>query len=118
MKRLETYLVERRIHYELTLEDVSKIRNAGTKTIEEIVKALDEYGFNLKPTLAVVKLVTIKSDFATTVISEMLPVIYSKCEKRTKQYSYRRACVACPYRGTGGSDCMFNLQPRIWVVEK
>ena len=31
------------------------------------------------------------------------------------QDGYKRACVSCPYRGTDGADCMFNLQPRIWL---
>ena len=60
----------------------------------------------------------IDTDFSTTVISEMLAIMDNKCVTRTKKYGYKRACINCPYRGTGGADCMFNLQPRIWISEK
>ena len=108
-----------------SLSDIKKIRNAGSRTAEEIVQKLSLLGFKLKDDsnddLAdglILADSEIKADFSTTVISEMLPIIYNKCMKRTKQYGYQKACINCPYRGTGDADCMFNVQPRIWVVEK
>ena len=110
---------------EQTLRDLKKIRNAGSRTIEEIIHKLNLLGFELKNDPnddledgLISSDSEIKAGFSTTVISEMLPVIYNKCMKRTKQYGYQKACIGCPYRGTGDADCMFNLQPRIWVVEK
>lgn len=110
---------------ERTQRDIKKIRNAGPNTVEEITQKLSLLGFKLKsdpnedlPDGLIPSDSEIKAGFSTTVIPEMLPVIYNKCMQRTKRYGYQRACISCPYRGTGEADCMFNLQPRIWVVEK
>ena len=111
---------------ECTYQDIKNMSCAGPRTVEEITQKLTELGFKLKndphedleedgklPPDS-----EIKSNFATTVISEMLPIIRSKCMKRTKRYGYEQACNSCPYRGVEDVDCMFNLQPRIWIVEK
>ena len=106
---------------EYTRSDIKKIRNAGNVVAEEISHKLSLLGFKLKddPKDSIEGLIPlntkIQADFATNVISKMLPVIYNKCVKRTKKYGYKRSCVSCPYRGTEGADCMFNLQPRIWL---
>ena len=109
---------------EYTYQDIKKIRNAGPHTIEEITQKLNKLGFKLKKdtheNLEDGLLLTdleIKSDFSTTVISKMLPIIRSKCLKRTKKYGHQQACNSCPYRGIESIDCMFNMQPRIWAVE-
>ena len=110
---------------ECTYQDIKNIRCAGPRTIEEIVQKLNKLGFKLKNNphedLEDGLLQTdleIKSDFSTTVISKMLPIIRSKCLKRTKKYGHQQACNSCPYRGIESIDCMFNMQPRIWAVEE
>ena len=106
---------------EYTQSDIKKIRNAGNVVAEEISHKLSLLGFKLKddPKDSIEGLIPlntkIQADFSTNVISKMLPVIYNKCVKRTKKYGYKRACISCPYRGIDGADCMFNLQPRIWL---
>ena len=110
---------------ECTYQDIKNIRCAGPHTVEEITQKLGKLGFKLKNNphedLEDGLLLTdleIKSDFSTTVISKMLPIIRSKCLKRTKKYGHQQACNSYPYRGIESIDCMFNMQPRIWVVKK
>lgn len=111
---------------EYTYQGIKDIRGIGPRTAEEIIQKLNQFGFkpkndphkDLDEDGKLPPDSEIKSNFATTVISEMLPIIRSKCLKRTKRYGYEQACNSCPYRGVEDVDCMFNLQPRVWIVEK
>lgn len=105
-------------------DELSKLHNMGKICTDEIIENLSILGLKLKDNVACVSecnLISpdtkIQTGLFTTLISEMLPIIYNKCVQRTKRCGYIRACVNCPYRGTGDNDCIFNSKPRTWIIE-
>ena len=107
---------------EYSTNELKNLSKMGSKSVEEIASKLGIYGFKLKKSFdkqmleaKLVNLDNIKSDINVSIISEALPIIYSKCIKRVNKYGYEEACSHCCYKNNENCLCIFNPNPKDWV---
>lgn len=104
----------------ITYDDLLKLRYANKTIITEIATALVDNGITVKGYDKSVSYNSykhvVKENLNVAVATEMLDVIYNKCQRRFIGYGKDCACDKCPYRSIDKSNCMFTPRPTEWQV--
>ena len=105
----------------LTAEDLLDINGIGLKGVETIKSMLQSHGLSLKESepiiLTEIKYV-VNNEESYEVDSKSIEGLYKRCKNRTSRFGTYGACIGCPYKGYGDTQCIFKTQPRTWDVKE
>ena len=104
----------------INYNDLLKLRYANKAIINEVVTALLDNGLTIKGYENTVNCnickSVVKENLNVAVATEMLDVIYDKCQSRFSTHGKDYACTKCPYRSIYNLNCMFTPRPVDWQV--